>query len=93
MTYRRLDHRHADPTTVCLVHGLLKYPKITALLDAEKMRQETSLGTAEAHAQAARCTQSEEPGEVWHIYIPSKGHMKTIRRKLRREGKLSRVQD
>jgi hypothetical protein len=93
MSYRRLDRATSDPRSVCPVHCLLKYPKITALLDAERMRKAAEPGTAESMATASPCDHSGDPEAPWHIYVPSKGRMTSLRRKLRKAGKLPRVQD
>jgi hypothetical protein len=90
MTYQRLNDETTDDPSVCAVHGLLKYAKVTAILDAQTMRAASTPGTPRSLAQAQRCT-TENNGsdpETWHIFIPSMGRMKTLRKKLRESGVL-----
>jgi hypothetical protein len=87
MTYQRLNDETTDDPSVCAVHGLLKYDKVTAILDATEMREASTPGTPRSLAQAHRCTGGDDP-ETWHIFIPSMGRMKTLRKKLREAGVL-----
>lgn len=74
---------------VCPTHRLVKYPKIVAQLDAEKMRREAAAGSPQSVAHAEKCANSS--GDVWHVFVPTKGRMQTIRRKLREQGLLPPV--
>jgi hypothetical protein len=74
----------ATGVDVCQIHQLPKYPQVVAVLDAEKLRSEAAPGTQQSLAKAQKCV--ETSGDVWHIYMPTKGRMKFIRRRLRKEG-------
>jgi hypothetical protein len=89
MTYQRLKGTTTDDPSVCAVHGLLKYDKLNAIWDAQMMRAESHPGTPRSLANAQKCTEtSGNNSEIWHIFIPSLGRMKTLRKKLRAEGVL-----
>lgn len=77
--YRRLKPGSMGPG-VCSECRLVKYTEIEAKVDAEKLRAQAEYGRAESFARAARCGSTG----AWHIYIPTKGRAKTLRKRARR---------
>jgi hypothetical protein len=71
---------------ICPVHLLLNRARVEAVLDATEMRESADPGTQQWMARAERC--AESPGDVWHVFMPRKGQMQGIRRKLRAQGVL-----
>lgn len=86
--YSRLDEG-ASGADICPVHRLLNLPRVTALVDTEKLREGAGLDTQQGHAQAQKC--AESPGDVWHIFMPKRTGMKAIRKRLRKAGVLPPV--
>lgn len=82
--YKKLkpDATGAD---ICPVHHLLNLPKVAALLDAEALRSGAIPGTPTSMAVARHCP--EGTGD-WHIFIPTRGRARTLRKKMRAAGLL-----
>lgn len=77
--YQRLRPGMADAPEVCSVHRLVKHAEVAAKIDAEKLRRSAAPGSPDSMATAKACQQSGS----WHIYIPTKGRAKTLRKKMR----------
>jgi hypothetical protein len=56
--------------------------EVVAKLDADKLRQQAEPGSPRSMARAELCPNTR----AWHIYIPTKGRAKTLRKKMRRVG-------
>lgn len=69
----------SDGPEVCVVHRLLKRDKVSARIDAEKLQREAEPGSPNSWAKALLCTETG----TWHIFIPTKGRAKTLRRQAR----------
>lgn len=65
---------------VCRKHNLLIYTKLVAQMDAAVIRKEAVADTPPSLAQAGPCGNTQD----WHIYIPSKARMRTLRKRARR---------
>lgn len=75
--FRRLD---GTGPGVCRKHSLMIYTKVEAQIDAEAIRQAAEADTPPSRAQAGPCGNTDD----WHIYIPSKARMRTLRKRARR---------
>ena len=69
----------SDGPGVCPVHRLMQYDKVSARLDAERMRRTAAPGSPHSWAKALLCTDTG----TWHIFIPTKGRAKTLRKQAR----------
>jgi hypothetical protein len=86
VTARRYQRLHPDSTgpDICLVHHLLNYVRLEAAIDAKKLRDTAEPGQPNSVAEARYCDETQ----VWHIYIPTRGRMKAIRKQMRAAGLL-----
>lgn len=78
--YQKLSLESVGPD-VCPVHRLVNYTtEVEARIDAEKIRREAVADTPRTRAAAQKCDNSP----YWHIFIPTKGRMRTLRKRAKR---------
>jgi hypothetical protein len=78
--YQRLAAGSTGPN-ICRAHQLLNYTKVQAEIDAALLRESAVADTPPTLAQANHCSESDK--EIWHIYIPTKARMRTLRKRAR----------
>ena len=77
--YQKLSPDSIGPD-VCPQHRLVNYTtEIEAKIDAEKIRREAVADTPRTRAEVKPCGNSPH----WHIFIPRKGRMRTLRKRAR----------